>query len=413
MTGTISYTKTEEKLQHLYNCSPYNENKCTYDEITQGTNEICCVDNNVNIKTVYFLRDDGIHIKSCSDNDSISQFAINLDFNFLGKKGFKYNNQILPTSPYISLNGEFSYCIMTRPNGRFIVVTSLGKCVGFRNLYSSYSAGHYITGFQFFSDFDKEYAISNNKNIHICISFAESLEHAYKIVKECYDVPMCINVVNGTFDRNAMVKVSYDTDEIRVKKIDDNCKTIEKIWLAKEKFNNITIDEYGLYAVTPYSKGKKGIESIIWNGNNINLLFDKCCDSIKKPYHNDQNLCEGGCFLWAMLINMRLHNHRKYDVVAINELSNIMGKNGVAIKRRTILPYKTDKYHAYHICESKRVQEQFFGVSILLEAYKLYNKEEYLEYAILSLNELVENFMTDEGMIYNGSDYTTVCVYLN
>ena len=66
-------------------------------------------------------------------------------------------------------------------------------------------------------------------------------------------------------------------------------------------------------------------------------LFDRSCDGIRRPYHPDDNLCEGGCFLWAMLVNMRLRGHRKYGGVAREQLDIITGK-GEPGHRRTILP---------------------------------------------------------------------------
>lgn len=137
------------------------------------------------------------------------------------------------------------------------------------------------------------------------------------------------------------------------------------------------------------------------------MLFDKCTDTINKPYHADDNLCEDGCFLWSMLCNMRIGGHRKYDSIAKYELSEIMGEKGVQIPRKTIVPYQTE-FAPYHICKSVRIQEQFFGVSILLEAYKTYGDKKYLDFAQKALDELLDNYFM-AGKIYNGEDYTTVC----
>lgn len=126
-----------------------------------------------------------------------------------------------------------------------------------------------------------------------------------------------------------------------------------------------------------------------------------------KSYHPDNNLCEGGCFLWSMLKNMKTNRTLKYDEIASQELNIILAKE-TYVPRKTIVPHKTEKHAAYHIYGSERIQEQFFGVSILLEAYHVYQKTEILEFAVATLNELIKNYMRD-GMVYNGTDYTTVC----
>lgn len=106
---------------------------------------------------------------------------------------------------------------------------------------------------------------------------------------------------------------------------------------------------------------------------------------------------------------MIINGNKKFDHIIKEELKVIMGK-GEYVSRRTIVPHKTEEYAPYHICESGRVQEQLFGVSILLEAYRLYNDKEILEFAINTLDEIALNY-TKDGMILNGNkeDYSTVC----
>lgn len=151
------------------------------------------------------------------------------------------------------------------------------------------------------------------------------------------------------------------------------------------------------------------MSTTVWSGGELAELFDRSCDGIRRPYHPDDNLCEGGCFLWAMLVNMRLRGHRKYDGVAREQLDIITGK-GEPVHRRTILPYPAEGYAAYHVYKSGRVQEQFFGASILLEYYRVYGESWMLDYAVAAMGELADHYM-ENGKLVNGEgvDYTTVC----
>ena len=295
---------------------------------------------------------------------------------------------------------------MTRPEGRFLVCTAITECDGWKIDYSADYCGHYIEDFVFFASFDKAYGGSARKRVKINIQTTETIEEAYEVIHKIYGVPYCSLIIGGNFGSEPVVKVSDDTDMIEII-ASDNKKTIMSV--SNERICKIPVDKFGFYTVIPHGNGKKGMDSRVWYCEDMNKLFDLSCLAIEKPYHGDDNLCEGGCFLWAMLVNMRERNNRNFDAVAKKELADIMGKNNVIIPRRTIVPYKTEKYDAYHIAESNRIQEQFFGVSILIEAYKLYGDREFLEHAVSALLELVNNWITDKGMIYNGEDYTTVC----
>lgn len=177
--------------------------------------------------------------------------------------------------------------------------------------------------------------------------------------------------------------------------------------------HELKLTEYGLHTVYPRRGDVQGLSTTVWYGEDDGMLFKKSMDSMKQPYHSDYNLCEGGMFLWAMLSYMRRYKSRAYEKVARDELAIILGENGHNVQRKTILPYETE-YPAYHISGSDRIQEQFTGISILLEAYKVFGDEKYLNHAVLSLNELACNRIDESGEIWctcgsDHADYTTVC----
>ena len=409
--GSVSYTLMSEditKQKVRVGASPYLDRTSIGEEILRDSNSVNCEDKENKIRTQYLL-DEGLTIEVSTENKEISQFGVNIELNFLGKLGTSYANQIMPTSPYSGIDRRYHYCIMTRPNGQFIVCLALTECDGWKIDYSEACWGHYIENFKFLASFDKAYQGSMRKSIKVNIHCAASLEEVYEIIHTTFKVPYCQLVVSGNFGGEPVVRVSEDTDRIEVVQPDGGRHTVD---MGHRKIYQIEGTQYGFYSVIPYAGQTKGMDAVIWYCDDMKTLFDLSCKAIRKPYHCDDNLCEGGIFLWSMFANMRVCGHRFYDEIAREELSIIMGDNGANVEGKTILPYKTEQYEAYHVSDSKRVQEQFFGVSILMEAYKLYDERNYLEFGIAALYELVNNWITEEGMIFNGEDYTTVCAPL-
>ncbi len=397
-TATFTYhTEDIKKLPHE-DFTPYSEHTSAYNIAEITDDSVIFTDTENKIKLRLSLTEDGLDLTATTNNDNISCFGINLDLNFISKRGYDFKNQIMPTSPYTSDNGEFTYCIMTRPDGKFITATAKSVCDGWKIKYSPFSLGHFLVNFQFLASFDKVYNGSNRKEVSVNVQFADNIEKAFCQIQKNYGMPMCINVLNGGFDKKAVIKTLGDADFLKIKK--PSGETV-----ISDVTDVIPLDEYGLFTVIPVKDNKEGLSTTLWNGENFKETFKKSCDSIKTPYHPDRNLCEGGCFLWEILIN----GDEKFNSLIKEELGIIMGK-GEYVPRRTIVPHKTKKYAPYHICESGRIQEQFFGVSILLEAYKLYNDNEILEFAINTLNEISDNF-TKDGMVFDGGgvDYSTVC----
>lgn len=418
--GLACYTKTGEDIRLLPHeeLTPYAEYFAAYTEwVTKSKNRILCRDVENGITVDYHLEDNGLFMTCETDNNMLSCFGICISLNYMSKKGTDYKEQLLPSSPYTSEDGRYMYCIMTRPNGRFVVVTAMSECDGWKIKYSPFSAGHYIMDFQYLASFDKVYGGSGRKKVSVNIQCADNLTEVFEKIQALYRMPLCTNVLNGGFQGVGQVRVYGQADYLIVKAPSGAVRkeVIEKKLNSKETENclgseegiMISMEEFGLYTVIPVKGQEAGLNTTLWNGGDMRTLFDKSCDSIEKPYHGDANLCEGGCFLWALLLNMRLGNHRKYDRIVRKELDIIMGK-GEYVPCRTIVPHEENGFPAYHIYKSQRVQEQFFGVSILLEAFRVYGEEELLEYAVAALKTLTDYHMIN-GMVFNGEDYTTVC----
>lgn len=404
-TGSVGFTLMSDNIKDgttKKDCSLYTDTTSCYDFSERYENEIICRDSKNAIETRYIIGDNILTVTSRTDNYEISQFAINLDLNFL-EKDTDYKSQLLPTSPYKSSDGKHFYYILTRPDGKVMTVLSEKPCDGFRIYYSPYKAGHYILRLQIMASFDRAFGGSGYKDIELKIFWSENIGAAFERISQIYDLPLFKLKKSGVFDGYAQAELVGKCDRYILTAPDGT----EEEFTPCGKIENIKLNTFGFYTITPFVNEKQGLDAVLWCGKDDKKLFDKCTGAIKKPYHNDDNLCEGGCFLWSMLCNMRVGNHRKYDDAAKYELGIIMGKNGERVQRKTIVPERTE-YAPYHICGSNRIQEQFFGVSILLEAYKTYNDKKYLDYAEYALDELLDNWFSD-GMIYNGEDYTTVC----
>lgn len=400
-TGSVGFTLISDDIKNQTDKEDFNlyhDRTSTYDSIEKNGNITVCTDIKNKIRTQYICEDDIFHIISNTDNSEISQFALNFDLNFLGMNT-DYKTQLLPTSPYKS--GKYFYYILTEPCGKFVTIVSQKPCDGWKIRYSPTFCGHYILRLQIMASFDRAFSGSGKKDIDLKMFVSDSIDAAFERISKIFDAPLLKIIKSGGFDGETEIHAVGACDRIVLKDSDGN-KTV-----LDAKNEKIKLCKFGFHTVTPYNGEKKGLDAVLWCGKDAEMLFEKCTGAIKKPYHVDDNLCEGGCFLWSMLCNMRIGKHRKYDSIVKHELSEIMGENGVQIPRKTIVPYKTE-YAPYHICKSTRIQEQFFGVSILLEAYKTYSDKKYLDFAQKTLDELLDNYFIN-GKIYNGEDYTTVC----
>lgn len=402
--GSACFTLKSDDLKTMEHdpLDQYRDRRTKYDRCSaESENSIAFTDSENRITTEYILDERGAIIHSETDNSEISEFGINLELNFMDKPDKHWQGQLLPTTPYTSSKGGYMYYIMSRPNGKFFSAVATTPCDGWKIKYSPYELGHFMLNLQFLASFDKLYNGSERKEISMRLRCADTLDEAFRQISEELNKPLVHIIKSGGTDGSAEVKVYGKADFLEL------CAPSGKV-TETDLSGHIPLTEFGMYTVTPIYKNMRGLDAVLWHGTDLISLFDKSCDAIEEPYHPDRNLCEGGCFLWAMLLNMRLGNHLRYDKVARKELDIIMAKTDEYIERRTILPFPYDGFSAYHVYKSSRVQEQFFGVSILLEAYRVYKDESILEYAIASLNELVQNWMQN-GMVYNGKDYTTVC----
>ena len=121
----------------------------------------------------------------------------------------------------------------------------------------------------------------------------------------------------------------------------------------------------------------------------------------------DKNLCEHQCWATAMLRFLLRYKSEldvetviKYETLLKDLLDEITETDeSKAVPRLTILKQPYDNLPAYNVYKSTRVQEGFFGVTLLFDAYKYFGDKKYLDYAVGALDCLLDNYQNESGAI--------------
>ena len=393
-TGAAVWTlKGEDIRKNKPGCTPYNEHNSA-DETLKG------------LKSGITLDNSGLRIELSVDNDDVSEFGVLLDLNMMSKlTDTPFERQVLPTSPYTSPDGKVMYCIFTRPDGRCLAAVAVTECDGWKIQYSPEALGHFINSFSFLASFDESYGGSGRKSISVVLAPAANVEAAYAKIGEILGKSYAVPVISGTFGGDTYVRVSEGVEQLDVTESDGRTSVVK----ADKSIVPVKLNAYGFAAVTPVKNRERGIPAIVWNGVSMDSCWTKNSESISEIYHGDTNLCEGGCWTWALERYLKTHENGRLTSAVLDDLRTITGERKPFTVRRTISPEAQNGYAPYHIVNSNRIQEQFFGVSILLDAYRLFHVDEYLDLASKALDELIENWMSPDGAVMKGDEeYTTV-----
>ena len=402
--GGIRYTLQTDDITTDEPFVLYKDRKAGYTACTVSGDTAVCENTHLGFHTQFTLEEDVLVIRSHAENAALSQFGIDLNFNFLGKKNGTYVGQLIPSSPYTSATEDRLYYILPIVNGGFCGIVSLTPGSLWRLDYSPYCSGHYINGLQIMSSTDKAFGRESGKALTLKLFFAKTIEECYDRIRQLFGCPMILPGVTGTFGDSLTVDVLGGADTVRVL-LDDRQETVP----VQDGKSIIHRRGYGRHTLIPSAGGAAGLDTQVWFGEDARTLFEKSCDAVKEPYHGDDNLCEGMSWCWAMLQYMNLYGSRKYLDTVRTALKTVMCDGVEPLDRQTILPYSVDGLPPYHIYHSDRVQEQFFGVSMLTEMYRLTKETVYLDYAVHSAKAMIEIYQRADGAIAPKTDYTTVC----
>jgi hypothetical protein len=154
---SVTYTLKSDDITkgEKPDCTPYSSREDSFDYVGDGR----YVARNTESILSVSESDLGIKFLLSSKSLEISEFGINLPFNFMGKvNGGGWQNQFLFNSPYISHSRDIFYVYLTKPNGNNLLVTAKGVA-GWKMDYSPYVGGHYFLNLKIFANFDTCYTI--------------------------------------------------------------------------------------------------------------------------------------------------------------------------------------------------------------------------------------------------------------
>ncbi len=388
---------------------------------------VTCRNSQYNSTVKYDFSDEYFLIGCETDSKDISQFGLNIDLNYLGKPYTSFWGQVLPTSPYTSSDGKSVYYLMSRPNGKWVLITALNEIDGWKLEYSPYNFGHFILNLKMLESFDevfKSQQASSRRRMVLRVEFPSSYKAAIERVSQALQLPIPhFPLSGGRIGCKLPVEVTGRYKKLLLhtpsgKELDITGGIIRE---NTRTYVSVELQEEGFHRVEAVGERNRSMDCSLFAFGSWNEMFERACNTIKEPYHCDENLTEGGIWCWALCSFMRINGVQEgfADQVKAHLHKRVMSDGGEEpVPRCSIVPwpheYEARQYGAYHIYKSTRIQEQFFGVSILLEAYRAFEEVRYIEYAANTMMNLLEEHVEENGKIRcyekNGVvDYTTVC----
>lgn len=410
---TLAYTLESDDITKgkKPSCTPFQDRQ---DYFEYGTSEKeCCYICDKEYK-------DGL-ILEVYGNDDMSEFGLNLPFNFMGVKGAGgWENQFLINSPYRSEDKRFMYAYLTKPNGNNLVVAVLSEADGWKIDYSWHSWGHYFINLKILANYDKAYGTKrrNSKYLKVAIMPVTDFASCLDTLSDLYGAPLMDYDISGGKIGDTVSLIPYGNIDSIIEKHNG-----KELVLPFDK--DYTVKYEGETELTPVYQGKKGAPITIYGYTDIVELYKKSMDTVNVNIireRTNSNLCEHECWVSAMLRFLMKYGHtlsdfdkNKYEKMLLDELSIITETDeSKAVSEVTILNKPHDRYPAYNVYKSCRVQELHFGIIILLDAYKYFGDKKYYEYAIGATDCLLDFYFKDGHIEVDwgdgtSEDYSTVC----
>ena len=361
----------------------------------------------------------GLLFRLTSESDELSEYGIDLPFNFMGKRdGGGWNNQFLFNSPYYNEKENILYFYLTKPNGANLCVAAKGRIDGWKMDYSSEAYGHFFESVKILKNFDRAYGKGNNgQDLEFAVFPVKDFSDCLDKLARFYRRPFLDSFISGGLcGEDIKLSLHGKADGLLIKNDNSEIKTAYT--------DRFVVKSKGSTEIIPVSDSVCGAGVTVYGIEDVVDLYKRSMDTVdlKTLKNTDGNLCESQCWMSAMLRFLMRFSDRltkeeifKYEEKLKTQLSFITETNETkAIPRLSILnkPYKN--YPAYHIFESTRLQEQFFGVTIFLDALKYFKDEKYYTYAVNAMDCLLDNYQGEDGGLKRPSnsgysDYTTVC----
>ncbi len=415
---SVAYTLLEDDITKgkKPSCTPYADRADLFKK-SEDAWRSCDTESRLFIKPYK----NGLIFQLESHQENVSEYGINLPFNFMGKlNGGGWENQFLFNSPYTSPDKNIIYAYLTKPNGNNLVVAILSEADGWKMDYSPFSFGHFFVNLKLLANYDRAYGTKKRKSyLKFAIMPVGDFDSCLKCLSELYALPfLSYDLSGGKIGTTINLRAYNEPD------------SIIEIVNGKESVYNFTptytLHGEGEITLIPVKNGKPGGAVTVYAYDSLESLYKKSMDAvsldtIKK--HTDSNLCEHQCWASAMLRFLMKHKEllskeelEAYESKLLSLLNIITEKDeSLAVPRITIFNKARGTYPAYNVFESRRVQELFFGITILLDAYRYFGDEKYYEYATNATDCLLDNYQKQDGRIEVDwgnnctEDYTTVC----
>ena len=362
----------------------------------------------------------GIKLTLDTKKQGLSQVGINLPFNFMGKKnGGGWENQYLFNSPYTDTECGVIYAYLTSPSGNNLLLACLEGTQGWKMDYSPYSFGHFFVNLKLLKSYDKAYnqPCASGKLTFVLLPVTD-IDSAFSALSSVYSLPFLSYEISCGRVGDTLPLTNYN----EITHILFKAKDIQGIIPYTGK---LKIPCEGEIFLTPICGSKRGPTISVYGYRDLISLYKKSMDKVDLNIiktKTDGNLCEHQCWASATLRYLMKYKDTltKEEVDAYEKrvlsLLNVITEQDKdkATPRVTVFKEPHDGFIAYNVYKSCRVQELFFGITILLDAYKYFGDEKYYEYFVGATECLVSYYQKSDGRIEvsrgaTSDDYTTVC----
>lgn len=357
---------------------------------------------------------DGLMLTVSSEYSGLSEFGLCLPFNFMGKReGGSTDAQFLFNSSYESEDGRIVYAYLQKPNGNHIGIAMLSEGDGWKMDYSEDAYAHFFNNLNFYANFDRAYGRERKPNrLSLYIFPTSDFQQFLSVLSAVYGLPFLYYDKNGGKIGEHITLTAYGAvDALRIK------------GSAGERVLPYTADleirDEGIFSVTPLYKGACGANVTAYGYTDIVDLYKRAMGRLSSERMGYKNLCEWQCWIPALLRFLLYHSKRltAAEIAALSgeakrTLNVIMTTDAErAVPHLTVFAAPHGEFPAFHVYESDRIQEQAFGVTIFLDAYRYFGDELYLRYAVQSLNTLIDHHCAADGSVrrMSGHDFSTVC----